>query len=372
MAQASGLPLSYLNSMTKPKKIAIICNYDLNPNRIGGMDRFYVGYDAKAKELGYEVDWYFLNYQPFEFYSGLTIFSANNHNIESFFLKKVNKENLQYDILVTHFLALCTSFFKKAKATGIQQILAVDHNPRPLGGFLFSKIIKNKIKGILYSKYIDQLIGVSEYTRKHILKDYGIFLDKKTIVIYNGIDTSVFMKRLNINKNKFILTSHLRESKGIQDLLKALSLLNNRITNQMQIDIYGEGPYEGELRKLTQEFNLTTLVNFKGSSSRLNELYTNYAFLIQPSYGETFCYSLIESLVCNVPAITTLEAGNVLSVIEENINGYLFNAGNYHQLAGILENIVLGNLKIEKDVSIQIQKDFNLEKMVNNHIQLLN
>ncbi|SHG30937.1 Glycosyltransferase involved in cell wall bisynthesis [Flavobacterium fluvii] len=357
--------------MTKNKKIAVVCNYALNPNRIGGMDRFYVGYDKKAKELGYEVEWYFLDYEPFYFYSRLTIFSANNQNVESFFLKKVNQENLRYDILVTHFLALCTSFFKKAKGEGIQQTIVVDHNPRPLEGFPLSKILKNKAKGILYSRYIDQFIGVSEYTRKHILKDYGFFLDKKTTVVYNGIDTSVFVKRIRENKNKFILTSHLRESKGIQDLLKALSLLESNITNQMQIDVFGEGPYEGELRRLTNKFNLAGIVNYEGSSSNLNKLYSEYAFLIQPSHGETFCYSIIESLVCKVPVVTTLEAGNVLSVIEENTNGFLFNAGNYQQLATILKNIVLGDLKIDKDFSLQIEKDFNLEKMVNEHIQLL-
>jgi len=358
--------------MTNPKKIAVVCNYALNPNRIGGMDRFWVGYDQKAKALGYEIDWYFSDYTSFEFFSELTIFSANNQNMESFFLEKVLQENLKYAVLVTHFLALCTSFFKKAKATGIQQVIAVDHNPRPLEGFPLFKIIKNKIKGVLYSQHIDQFIGVSEYTRKHILKDYGFFLDQKTSVIYNGIDTSVFVKRTQENKNKFILTSHLRESKGIQDLLRALSLLDSNVINQIQIDVYGEGPYFTELRRLTTEFNLTTVVNYKGSSSKLNELYASYAFLIQPSHGETFCYSIIESLVCNVPVITTLEAGNVLSVIQEKTNGFLFNAGNSQQLAAVLKNIVLGNLKIENDVSLQIEKDFNLKKMVNEHIQLIN
>jgi len=358
--------------MTKTKKIAIVCNYALNPNRIGGMDRFWVAYDSKAKTLGYEVDWYFSEYQSFDFFTGLTIFSSNNQSVEQFFFAKVNQENLKYDILVTHFLSLCTSFFKKAKVTGIQQTFAVDHNPRPLDGFRISKIIKNIIKGVLYSKYIDQLIGVSNYTRKHILKDYGFFLANKTIVIYNGIDTAVFVRRTNENKNKFILTSHLRESKGIQDLLKALTLLESNIINQMQIDIYGEGPYETELRKLTSEYNLTSIVNYKGSSSRLNELYANYAYLIQPSHGETFCYSIIESLVCNVSVITTHEAGNVLCVIDENKNGFLFNAGNYNQLTQILRNIVLGNLKIDNDVSLQIERDFNLAKMVEEHIKLLN
>lgn len=357
--------------MTKSKKIAVVCNYALNPNRIGGMDRFYVEYDKKAKALGYKIDWYFLHYDPFDFYSELTIFSANNKNVEAFFLEKINQENLQYDILVTHFLALCTSFYQKAKATGIQQTIVVDHNPRPLEGFPLSKIIKNKIKGILYSKYINQFVGVSKYTRKHILKDYGFFLDKKTSVIYNGIDTSVFVKRVNENKNKFVVSSHLRHSKGIQDLIKAISVLDENIKNQIQIDIYGEGPYERELLEMTKANNLEKTIHFKGGSSQLNELLSNYSYLLQPTYMECFSLSILESLSANVPVITTPVGGN-LEIIQHHQNGFIFEPKDYLALSKILKNIVLGNLKIEKEVSIQIEKDFSLDKMVNNHIQLLN
>lgn len=356
--------------MTKPTKIAVVCNYALNPNRIGGMDRFYVGYDKKAKALGYEIDWYFLNYEPFDFYSELTIFSANNQNMESFFLEKINQENLQYDILVTHFLALCTSFFKRAKAVGIQQTIVVDHNPRPLEGFPLSKILKNKIKGVLYSKYIDQFIGVSAYTRKHILKDYGFFLAKKTSVIYNGIDISVFVKRADENKNKFVVSSHLRHSKGIQDLIKAVAVLEDNIKSQIQIDVYGEGPYATELLEMTKANNVDEIIHFRGGSSHLNKLLSNYRYLLQPTYMECFSLSILESLAANVPVITTPVGGN-LEIIQHNQNGFIFEPKDYLALSEILKNLVLGNLKIENDVSLQIENDFNLEKMVNEHIQLL-
>ena len=353
------------------KKIAVVCNYALNPNRIGGMDRFWVAYDTKAKEMGYEVHWYFSDYQAIIFFSGLTIYSANNQNVEAFFLEKVNHEHLKYDILVTHFVALCSSFFKKAKKSGIRHTIVVDHNPRPLNGFPLSKVLKNKIKGILYSSYINQFVGVSDYTRKHILKDYGFFLKNKTIVIYNGIDTSVFVKRTKENKNRFVVCSHLRESKGIQDLLKAVSILDVAIKNQIQIDVYGEGPYEEVLLEMSKELNLNSIVFFKGSSSRLHELVANYSYLLQPTYMECFSLSILESLAANVPVITTTVGGN-LEIIEHNRNGFIFEPKNFDALAVILKNIVLGNLKIEKDVSEQIVRDFNLEKMVEEHIQLLN
>lgn len=356
--------------MTKSKKIAVVCKYALNLNRIGGMDRFYVAYDLKAKQLGYEIDWYFENYKHFDFFSGLTIFSANNQNVEHFFLEKIRTDKLEYAILITHFVALCTSFFKSAKTLGIQKTIAVDHNPRPLGGFPIFKRIKNKIKGMLYSGYIDHFIGVSEYTRKCILKDYGSFLDSKTRVIYNGIDTSVFIKRTSRNKNKFIVTSHLRESKGIQDLIKAVSILENEIKNQMQIDIYGEGPYENELITMVNNYDLVDSIQFKGSSSQISELLANYSYLLQPTYMECFSLSILESLSANVPVITTTVGGN-LEIIENDKNGFVFEPKDFLALAKILKNIVLENKSIHNEVFGPIEKDYNLEKMVHNHIQLL-
>jgi glycosyltransferase involved in cell wall biosynthesis len=222
----------------------------------------------------------------------------------------------------------------------------------------------------LYSGYIDHFIGVSDYTRKHILKDYGSFLDRKTKVIYNGIDTSVFVKRTAENNNKFIVTSHLRESKGIQDLIKAVSILEKEIKNQMQIDIYGEGPYENILSAMVIEFGLEKTIQFKGSSSDINTLLANYSYLLQPTYMECFSLSILESLAANVPVITTTVGGN-LEIIENDKNGFIFEPNDYLALAKILKNIVLGNKSINNEVFRPIEKDYNLEKMVNNHIQLL-
>lgn len=352
------------------KKIAVVCNYALNPNRIGGMDRFYKAYDKKAKDLGYEVDWYFIEYSGFDFYADLTIFSSAHQCVESFFLNKVQQEAIKYDILVTHFLALCTPFYKKAKGAGISEIIAVDHNPRPLEGFPIAKIIKNKLKGILYSRYIDQFIGVSDYTRKQILKDYGFFLFQKTKVIYNGIDTSVFKKRIQENKNNFIVCSHLRHSKGIQDLINAVAILEDSVKTQMQIDVFGEGPYETELLTLTHSKNLQDVIHFKGSSSKLNELLSNYSYLIQPTYMECFSLSILESLSANVPVITTTVGGN-LEIIKHNENGFIFEPKDVAALSEILKNIILSNWKIDTDVSAKIENEFYLEKMVDEHIKLV-
>ena len=350
------------------KKVAIVCNYKLNPNRIGGMDRFFVAFDKKLKSENYSVDWFFSDVIDFEFYQNLSVFSARNLDVGLFFLSKLPSDS--YDIVITHFLPLCDSFSKKVKQQGVKKLIAVDHNPRPFEGFALSKIIKNKIKGLLYSRYTDQFIGVSDYTKKHILKDFGSFLNHKTAVVYNGIDCAIYKKRTETNFGKFIVTSHLRPSKGIQDLLKALSILPENILALMQVDIYGEGPMQEELMQITKDLQLQKCITFKGSSANLHNLFCDYSYMIQPTYMECFSLSILESLASDVPVITTSVGGN-LEVITDGENGFVFAAGDIKNLAIILENIFSKMMYIKNDVSTKIKDHFNLHQMVENHFYYL-
>lgn len=352
-------------------KVAILCNYNLNPNRIGGMDRFFKLLDEELKEKGYAVDWFFKNGKNFDFYKNLKIYDAKNGIVEEKFLEISKKENLEYNIIATHFLELCTKFYKEFKSVHNKAyIVAVDHNPRPLNGFPLKKRLKKKLEGILYAKYIDKFIGVSKYTTHHILNDYGRFLKNKTKVVYNGIDTDVFIKNTNNNKNKFIVASHLRHSKGIQDLLKALSVIDNKLLKNVKIDIFGEGPYKEELLNLTIKYNLENIIEFNGSSSSLNKLFCNYRYMIQPTYMECFSLSILESLSANVPVITTDVGGN-LEVITDEVNGFIHKPKDYHKLSLILEGILKNEKEITIETSKLIEKDFYLEKMVQEHINIL-
>lgn len=356
------------------KNIAIICNYDLRPNRIGGMDRFFVKFDKILKEKEYKVDWFFTNYQPFDFYKELIIYSAGSTSVEQNFLTVSKQNKKKYNIIITHFTELCTSYYKEFKENNsTPYIIAVDHNPRPFKGVTIKKRVKNKVKGLLYGKYIDQFVGVSKYTSDYILKDYGIHLKKKIKTIYNGIETTICKKQY-IDRNKepfnFIVVSHLRKSKGIQDLLEALNLFSPEQKSKIKIDIYGEGPYEAYLKKLQISFGLEKNVSFKGSSANILGLLKNYHYLIQPTYMECFSLSILESLASNVPVITTTVGGN-LEVVKDGKNGYIFRPKDVTMLADILSKILKGKLTIKNEVYSKIENEFTLNRMVQNHLKLL-
>ncbi|MFD0962603.1 glycosyltransferase family 4 protein [Pseudofulvibacter geojedonensis] len=352
------------------KRIAIVCNYTLQPDRLGGMDRFYKMYDEVLKKKEYEVEWFFTKAEKYNFYKDLTIYHANGASVEMYFLDHIKNNKVKYDTVVSHFTELCTPFYKKLKQVINPYIICVDHNPRPLNGFPLKKRLKKRLSGFLYSKYIDAFIGVSQYTVNHIINDFGAHLKSKTKVVYNGIDTNVFNKRITENKNTFIVASHLRESKGIQDLLKALSLLPNKILKEVEIDIYGEGPYEDDLKKMSNDFSLNNTVFFKGSSPNLNELFCKYRYMLQPTYMECFSLSILESLSANIPVITTTVGGN-LEVIKDGVNGYIHNPGDVNKLSVIIKDIVEEKKAINIDTSDIIKEQFYLEKMVDDHVNLL-
>ncbi len=353
------------------KKIAILCNYKLLPERVGGMDYFFWMFDQKCKENGIQADWFFPNKSSHGEYGKLTRIDCKTDEVEVFFVE--NLKNEKYSHIISHFVELCTPIFKYIKQQSNSKIIAVDHNPRPLGGYAFKKRIQKKIKGILYSKYIDLFVGVSKYTVSEILNDFGNHLKSKTVVIYNGVIINNILERKDRKSEKptFLVASHLRESKGIQDLIEAVNFLPETIRKEITIDVYGDGPYREFLLAKVERLGLNHCFHFKGSVANLQEIYHQYDYMLQPTHMECFSLSILESLAANVPVITTNVGGNEEAVVDGE-NGYVYQSQNYQQLSCILEKIITNRLQIKVNTRNKIESYFRLQKMVDAYFYLLN
>lgn len=355
------------------KKVAVLCNYMLLPDRIGGMDYFFWGFDDAIKKEGYTVDWFFPNAGEHGQYGNLAIKVSGTPSVEDSFLHEVRTNNRQYDFIYCHFLELCTPFFKKIKSLlPAVKIIAVDHNPRPIGGYPLKKRIEKRLKGLLYARYLDYAIGVSKYTVTEIVRDFGNPILSKTSVIYNGIITASIEKRKNRNTlhPSFLTACHLRSTKGIQDLIIAVSLLPDSIKNNLLIDVYGDGDFKAQLLTLVKENNLQQQFSFKGNSSQLGSVYYKYDYLIHPSHMECFSLGLLESLAANVPVITTPVGGNT-EIIKNNINGFLFPTQNVEALSNLLGQLYLGTTSITLETDELVKEKFTLQQMITQYLLLL-
>jgi glycosyltransferase involved in cell wall biosynthesis len=352
------------------RKIAVICNYKLLPERVGGMDHFFWVFNKVCNENDLEVYWVFPNRSSHDEYSKLKIFAPNEDtSLEAFALTKLDSS---FNYVFTHFVELCTSFYCRLKKQTEAKVIAVDHNPRPLNGYPIKKRIKKRIKGELYRKCIDQLIGVSQYTVDEILKDFGKKLSNKSLVIYNGviIDDILVQSNRRVKQPRFLVASHLRESKGIQDLIEAVSLLPESIKSVLNIDVYGEGPYESVLKDKAKMLSVETIINFKGSVANLNEIYCKYDYMIQPTYMECFSLSILESLAANVPVITTSVGGNE-EAITHGENGFIFKAKDILELKKVIEDVFLGDKQIKINTRTLIEESFSIDNMVKNYLKLI-
>lgn len=356
-----------------PKHIAIICNYELLESRVGGMDYFFWEFNNKCAEQQIKVDWFFPNTASYGEYHTFRIMPIVNSTLEKNFINYIKNENVQYSHIITHFVELCTSFFADIKKYQSSKVIAVDHNPRPLGGYSLIKRIKKRLKGMMYSKYINQFIGVSDYTSQAILYDFGSFLKPKTHTIYNGVLLDTIIPKTTArskNNPKFLVVSHLRFSKGIQDLINAVNILSEDLKSDLEIDIYGDGPFKDELFQLVSKYNLQSNFKFKGSQSNINELYQNYDYLIQPTHMECFSLSILESLAANIPVITTPVGGN-LEVVTNNINGFIFETKDIKALTSILNLLIRGERSIPGNTRTLIESNFSIEMMVQKHLELI-
>lgn len=354
------------------KKIAVLCNYELLSERVGGMDYFFWEFDASCKRNNIQVDWFFPNKSNHGHYGNLTIYTSGNQSIETFFLDFCTNNEPNYTHIITHFVALCTQFFKKLNQLLSGKVIAVDHNPRPLDGYALKKKFEKRLKGLLYSRYIDQFIGVSPFSIASMISEFGKHIQSKTKLVYNGLQQADFKEKTSFStNNRFIVASHLRIDKGIQDLIMAVKLLNDEVKYDFTIAIYGEGYYQTTLIDLIQRYHLEDYFSFKGSVSNLKELYANYDYLIHPSHGETFGYAVLEGLLAHLPVVTTTNQGNVLGLVIDNQNGFLFQEQDVVGLKTILQNILSSKAVINTNAFTANLTDFSLDTMVKNHLELL-
>jgi L-malate glycosyltransferase len=355
------------------QKIAIICNYELLPDRIGGMDYFFWLFEEKCKQNNIATQWFFINSNTHGAYANFNVVSCDYQNVEHFFAAHYLNQPNEYSHIITHFVELCSPIFKEIKRKSEAKIIMVDHNPRPINGYSLKKRIEKKMKGILYSRYIDTFVGVSEYSKNQIISEFGAQLQKKSTVVFNGLNHSKFIQKTQYNfQGRFIVAAHLRKDKGIQDLIETVYELNSKQPVSFTIDVYGIGVYEEVLKQKVADYNLQSIIIFKGNVTNLYELYHEYDYLIHPSHGETFCYSVVESLMSRLPVITTKNQGNVLGLVRDGINGFLFEEENINQLQTILYYISV-NGKQAVDFSQTNTKilNYSLDNMVENYLKLV-
>ncbi len=172
---------------------------------------------------------------------------------------------------------------------------------------------RGNLKAINNKKFLikkaSKIICVSKNTQKDLINFYNVD-EKKTVVIYPGVD-NIFIdenKRKNKNiSNPYILYVGTRNKyKNYQKFLKAYSI-SKRLKNDFKIVFFGGGSFS----KFEKDYflkiglSLNDIFYFEGDDNTLKEYYENASILIYPSLYEGFGSVPLEAMNFGCPVISS-------------------------------------------------------------------
>lgn len=246
------------------------------------------------------------------------------------------------DIIHAHWIVpqgILAAFAKINKSKLIVSVHGSDLFP--LKNSLFKSLQRAALKNC------DACTVNSEATKNEIIRRFSEYKNKVR-VIPMGVDTRLFSKR-NV-KSKFkdysnqkivLFTGRLNEQKGIEYLIKSMTIVNKKIRNARLL-IIGEGEYRNEMQKLADSLRVKN-IEFIGSvpHQKLADYYNLADVFVLPAVTSRIGTEgqglvLLEAMACGTAVIGT-KTGGIKFIIKNIQNGLLARERDESDLA---ENII--------------------------------
>lgn len=191
-----------------------------------------------------------------------------------------------------------------------------------------NRFIKNKIKKKLVYIFMkatmvlsEKVICVSKAVEIPLKNEFNL---KNTVVIYNGIDKkNLVNKRVSKFNNRIIFCGRLFPQKGVDILIESLNILKQKKKLEFELVIVGDGVERKKLEHMTNEYQLSDNIKFKGFQDNvLNFLDDSSVFIYPIIWNEAFGISIVEAMGRGCIPIT-FEKGGIPEIISNGENGFL-------------------------------------------------
>jgi glycosyltransferase involved in cell wall biosynthesis len=178
------------------------------------------------------------------------------------------------------------------------------------------------------------------------LRSLSLKSDRHTDVkiIPNGVDTEYFIPSPNVGNRTgeytFLFAGRLQGQKNVAVLLEAYSILIDRKI-KCKLVIIGDGPLKAELVSKSKSIGAGDAVQWISWCSK-DELRMYYQFadcFVNPSLYEGMANTVLEAWACGLPVLAGDCIGN-RDIVQDNVNGKLFNPESADDLAGLLAYMV--------------------------------
>src|SRR5690242_7972863 len=201
-------------------------------------------------------------------------------------------------------------------------------------GFAFHER-SSRAKRVFYSTlervaahWCDRVVSVSEFHRRWAL-ELGICGADKIIAIPNGIALEDPHSRITASELRrgwgaqeddlvILSTGRLAPEKGLEDLLKAASLLR-QMGQRFRVVLAGDGPLRAELERLAKDLGVSEQVTFLGYRDDIPDLLVACDLVALPSLREGLSIALLEAMAAGKPVVATSIGSNVTVASEAEV-----------------------------------------------------
>jgi glycosyltransferase involved in cell wall biosynthesis len=216
---------------------------------------------------------------------------------------------------------------------------------------------------------------VSEYLLAKGLADGT--LPANTQVIYNGVEIEEFFRPVPSQVEGpllLLLAGRVTPDKGVDTVIEAVGILAQECDPpNVQLVIAGSGPdsFLGKLKRRVHELDIENLVSFLGWVPReeVPELMARHHVLILPTvYQEPFARVVLEAMASGLLVVSTL-TGGTKELLEHEVTGLAFDAGNAQELALLLRRLVTEpglRQRLAEQGQEVVLKGFSLDNMIQN------
>ena len=176
---------------------------------------------------------------------------------------------------------------------------------------------------------------------------YGVSIPKSGSVESNSYE-------LDRNFFNIGIFSRIEDQKGQHLVLEALNLIPNK---HIKLSIVGhcmDLAYMKNLKKMIAAYNMNDIVTFVPFVKEPMIIMSKIDLVVLPTYEETFGLVLAEAMMMGTPVIGS-NAGGVPEIIDDGVNGLLFETKNYLSL---------------KDKILLVYKNEELRKKLSNNAKI--
>lgn len=174
-----------------------------------------------------------------------------------------------------------------------------------------------------YNKLSDAFVTLTAHQREDIKSQFDINIDN-FYVIPNPTKTVNNEQLVGKSKDLVIILSRLTKVKQIDKIIKAFSHIVSSNKNAI-LEIWGNGVERDNLETLVKKSKLENNVKFMGFSINPHRELSRATVALSMSLTEGFPGSMVESLACGTPVVSTKTKYGPTDIITDGKDGFLVN-----------------------------------------------